>query len=338
MKNERILKALGEIDDDLVLESAPGESIKKRIPIKWLSAAASLLLAAAVGIGAWQAGLFLKNPGPETADKRWPEKQLTGGTNTSEEIAREPAWDEMTISQQFGEVEFNSARYHSQTTEIGGGRVGRALGSASLSGQDIYTNKIHTAAADIFEINGLSADCAVALMFEGREDYYVYVNHYYTPKSLGSFIDDLSLEENLFFGSAWYDFRNGDGSISLIEFVGLEDSVVWRMLLDERSLLPVDDYDKHFFITVMSISVNIPLLGYENISLGVTEDGYLTTNILGTGKAFYIGAEKAARFVDYVIENCEGYEIVSYPNQTQIPEIYQDIPATDGAVSSPHKP
>ena len=61
------------------------------------------------------------------------------------------------------------------------------------------------------------------------------------------------------------------------------------------------------------------MLGYENISLGVTENGYLTTNILNTGKAFFIGAEKAQMFMDYVIENCEGYDII-YIERDILPE------------------
>jgi len=72
---------------------------------------------------------------------------------------------------------------------------------------------------------------------------------------------------------------------------------------------------------ILGISVDIPLLGYENISLSVREDGYIVTNILNTGKMFYVGEENTQTFVDYVLTECDGYEIVyDYENAEPIPE------------------
>ena len=59
----------------------------------------------------------------------------------------------------------------------------------------------------------------------------------------------------------------------------------------------------------MSISVDIPILG-RNSSIWLTEDGYLCTNILGTGKAFYIGEEKVAEFIYYVVMHCPDRTVV----------------------------
>ena len=81
------------------------------------------------------------------------------------------------------------------------------------------------------------------------------------------------------------------------------------MLLSDTTLENVYD-DREMYVSHMGISVDIPLLGYENISLSVTEEGYLTTNILDTGKAFYIGKDKVNAFVDYVLNHCEGVELV----------------------------
>ena len=82
---------------------------------------------------------------------------------------------------------------------------------------------------------------------------------------------------------------------------------------------------------LISVSINIELLGYENISLTVTEDGYLTTNILDTGKAFFIGKEKAEEFYGYVRENCEGTEKITYI-------VNSSEPSGTGASSSAYDP
>lgn len=72
--------------------------------------------------------------------------------------------------------------------------------------------------------------------------------------------------------------------------------------------------------TLMELSVSIPLLGYENISIRVDKDGFLTTNILETGKKFYIGTEHAQAFADYVSEECDGYEVRHPSGGVPIPE------------------
>ena len=91
------------------------------------------------------------------------------------------------------------------------------------------------------------------------------------------------------------------------------------MLLSDESLVPLEDPDRLTLNGVMSVGVDIPLLGYHNITLGVTEDGYLFTNILDTAKVFDIGKEKAQQFVNYVIDNCTGYELV-YVEESMVEE------------------
>ena len=64
------------------------------------------------------------------------------------------------------------------------------------------------------------------------------------------------------------------------------------------------------FSESIDISVNIPILGYEKISISLTDKGYLLTNILDTGKGFYIGKDKVQEFLDYIKKNYDGYKIV----------------------------
>ena len=60
---------------------------------------------------------------------------------------------------------------------------------------------------------------------------------------------------------------------------------------------------------------------YENISISIREEGYIITNILSTGKMFRVGEENTKAFVDYVLDECDGYEIVYSSNPSDsIPE------------------
>lgn len=61
----------------------------------------------------------------------------------------------------------------------------------------------------------------------------------------------------------------------------------------------------------MNISVSIPLFGLGNwIAFSLSDNGYLLTYIFDSVDAFYIGKNKAENFINFIIENYEGYKIV----------------------------
>ena len=86
--------------------------------------------------------------------------------------------------------------------------------------------------------------------------------------------------------------------------------------VNEYAYLPQDPLE------ILTIGIDVPLMGLYNIVLTVCEDGYITTNILAYGSRFQIGVENTEAFVDYVLNECQGYEIVHVvdPNEEGIPE------------------
>lgn len=303
MNQEKLYESFGALDDAILERSERAGKTKKQTPwAKWCAAAACF---AAVIIGAAAQSALRTRDG-----QRWPVKELQQPhREEDEEIAVVPKWEDMSISQQYPECEFAGVRYTARVTELSARHVAEALGSAALRGYDIYSGRTYAAAASLYGISGISHDCAVALRFDGRDEYYAYVNSYYQPDTLGQFTEDLELQKNLAFGSVWYNWKKPSGKYALVEFTGLDGAAVWEMLLSDPSLAAVKDFDSRQFTNAMSISIDLPLLGYQNISLGVTADGYLTTNILDTGKAFFIGEEAVIQFMDYVFNRCEGHEI-----------------------------
>lgn len=335
MKKEKISQALGNINTKFVEEATDytsGETVKMAGRRNWLkfavAAAVFCLLAAGTVLIVQQ--VFFKQPEQIIEDNRWPIKEVEQGEARVED-ALVPNWEDMTISRQFSYVEYGNIEYSSRETQLDASHVGTSLGSVVMTGHDWITDEKHSINATLYSVAEFPQECVIAVQFEGREDYYVYVNSYYCPQTLGEFIEDLNLRENVSFGSVWYSCFYGNGEYATVEFVDLPDSVVWEMLCSDTGVKNVhQDGFGGQHPTVMSISVDIPLLGYKNISLAVTEDGYLTSNILDTGKAFYIGVDKVQAFVDYVIENCEGYQIV-YVNPSD------DIQPESGVTDAPEK-
>ena len=323
---DRMLDLIGEVDEKYIEEAAPDsisvETDRKKLikssRLRIMSIAAGLVLILGVGLALSQSGIFSSkklndsnNEEVQSDDTRWPQKvvYVDEDERGESETGIVPKWDEMAISEQFSYFNFNSAEYSTRVYSIEKTNIGEKLGEVFLKGYDIYKDIEHTSQAEVYEIIGINKECALAICFENDTEYYVYVNSWYRPETLEEFISAISLDENVSFGKVYYNYFDYENEYHSIEFEDISDELVWNMLLSDTSLKNVHE-DTHMHISEMSISVDVPLLGYDNISLSVTEDGYIVTNILNTGKCFYIGEDKVQAFVDYVLENCEGYEIV----------------------------
>ena len=352
MNGEDLFRSLNDIEDQHIEAAAP-QGGKKRRAAGWISAAACLVLAAVLGIAGWEAGIFGKQPvsegetaqpdqvvtgkteeeanlPEETAEpdagssgsqeeRRWPQKTVDASETTGSEIALLKPWEERTNPERFSEAVYRGSTYTTRNTALDAALAGEWLEDIVMETMRDDTDETVSMAASLYGVEGISADCAVAVRFEGEEEYYVYVNPGYQPKTWGAMMEDLDFKEQLSFGSAWYSFTAESGEFVTVEFIDPEDAAVWSMLLGDPSL-PNCYNEFQEYAAEISVGVDIPLLGYENISLSVTKDGYLLTNILDTGKAFYIGEEKAEAFVAYVLENCTGYELVYTGNESAQPE------------------
>lgn len=267
---------------------------RNRVLTGSVCAVASVCVVTFTGIGIRMRGMVQEETKPPFAD--------------GDEIAALPFWEDMSISQQYGTILYHGARYTTQTTALPDGMAGERIAGSQATGFDVNRDQQKQIDAELFAISGISPACAVAAKLGDSEGYYVYVNTDYRPDTLGQLIDNLDLENTLIFGSVY-----GFG----MRYEGAEHAMLWELLLSERSAENTEDIREK--LNEISVSIDIPLLGYRNISIGITAEGYLTTNILGTGKYFYLGTEKTEQFKSYVTQHCRAYEL-PVGNDVQIPE------------------
>ncbi len=223
----------------------------------------------------------------------------------------------MSISQQFYEFEYNNNKYSSRITKISKDKILKNIGNATLTGYDTYTETIYSKKGELYSIKSIDEKCAIAVKFEGDTDYYVYVNSYYRPKTLVEFMKVLNLKENTSFGTIYYNYWDKEIQENInVEFYDVYNDIIWEKLFSNLNLENIysdndtGKYTSERFSQSISISVDIPLLGYKNISVSLTDKGYMITNILDTGKGFYIGEDKVKEFLGYIKENYDGYKIV----------------------------
>ena len=228
-------------------------------------------------------------------------------------------WDERSITEKFPLININGNEYGVANTAVQSDRIGARISSLTAIGKDVYTQSEYACNAEIYEIKSISSECAAAVKYDGDESYYVCRNPYYKPDTLGQFIDDLDLKNTLTF-NAFYATREINGKMSDLEFSGWTKKRVWGLLFSDTSAKAVKDFDSMNFEMAVDSSISLKLLGYENISVSVSRDGYIITNILDTGKAFYIGKNAAENFINYLDKECKSKIIQTYdysePNST----------------------
>lgn len=310
MNEKTLLKAIGGIDDRFLMFDTQEQTDRKSIKhgAVWVVCAAAAL---AVCIGA---AVVLQHGRNEV--KSAPESSAV--TTYQSEIAYKKQWDEMTDEERYTLLEYGGKSYDSKLSAVPQEFLGEKAGSAKTVGYDLFNDKKHTLGCEVFAIDGIDQNCAVAVKYDGQESAYAFVNAYYRPQTLGQFIEDLSLEDNLVFGDIYCNYFENGEYVSM-KYTGAQGGVIWDMLLSGRAAENVYS-DNVWYDVKMDIGVDVPLLGYKNISLGVTEDGYIVTNILDTGKAFYIGKDKSETFIEYVKSECKGKVLPKESGGEDIPE------------------
>lgn len=325
MKKEKISEIISLTDDRFIEEAAVVTKKPKHI-FRYVGLAACLAVAVVAGIVISQSD-FVTPPPISTEETTGNESG--GGKNTQEivpapEIVTSPAieivteaemmlapkWEDRITSDKFPEVMLGEKTYTSQRTEIAAENIGSFISDAVMSGYDIYEDKTYTINAKVYSVKNISTDCAVAVKIGDESVYYVYINVWYTPETLGDLIDAIDMKNTVSFGKAYKNYTDYDKNehVSVV-FADFDDSIVWNMILSDTSIKNIE-YDR-FQDMLISLSVDIPLLGYKNISLGVSKDGYIVTNIMSTQKCFFIGTEKAEAFEKYISENVAFKEMVT---------------------------
>ena len=308
--DENIGEAVANAKRDIGTENK-GKRAKRKSTSGWrkvlpMAAGISLLVVGAFGFAAFK----VAHP--------WDIKVVTlegkrGEEMTYGELAVIPHWEDLTISQQYSSVEWKGMTYRSHNAEIPAERIGEFLGEVQAVGYDHYADEERRIGAKVYAVTKLAEECILAVQYEGNDIWYGLSCAYYRPETLGQFIIDMNMYEDVVFDTVHYSYDNIFGQYVSVQFDDVEKAKVHEYLLS--NLEAVNTYDQQLLHLepkrIMGISVDIPILGIENISFSICENGYIKTNILATGKLFYIGEENTQAFVDYVLNECNGYETIT---------------------------
>lgn len=319
-------KAISDIDENFLIEALPENRITVKVfPWKYIAIASSLALVICLGIMVVLFGSdFIESKTPassasnssDTEESQWEKKTVKQDNSSEIDIAKEKKWDEMDYAEKFNTIENNFTYTGAKVPEdkiIFSPANGLLNGFAQAQATDPETNTTYIEDIYIYAIEGININYAQAVKFDKDKDktYYAYVKTDNKPKTLGALSENLSLEKYISFGSAYYELNDG----KTIEFEGLDKKKVFDILFSDanksEAISNTDEFLlKNGFKKRIDISTSIDILGYHNISIALSDDGYMFTNILSTAKIFNIGKDKVQKLKSYLTSSCKGYELV----------------------------
>ena len=163
--------------------------------------------------------------------------------------------------------------------------------------KDDKMTKTAIADVEIYSIKNISSIAAVAIKFKGEEKYYFYYDKGYSSESLQGLIDDLSLSSDGLKDSVY---------IKNQKYTDIDTEKIWAMIT-ERTDIPNDFLYciEHNIVVVpkVSFSYTSPYISAITGSIGISEKGYISTNVGRNGAYFYIGEEKANEIINYICDN-----------------------------------
>ena len=341
MKEQDLLKTLGDVDEKFIDEAAPDtaekadytEIIPRKEPLYMkilpISACAALV---AIGVGA---GILINkvalNPAykmqgessyqPDIYISSAPANNSSSFTSSVSEDYRVPHWDELDINGQYTSFKWQGCAYDTAGAEISAEKLGEFLGETTASGVDEYTDEKHEITVSVYPIAKINEKTALAVQFPENEKFYVYYNQNYTPRTLGDFIDDLNLEEYLEISDTATGTSIENLYLTNRKYSDIDTSKLMEILLSGRNVPTESMFDYNTFVecdrfeAALDFAVDIPILGIENLSLEITKGGFVHTNaFFHTSTLFYLGKDKTDPFVQYVKENCPS-EILSQSDE-----------------------
>lgn len=309
MRSEKLTEAVGLVDDELLEEAADVGALKKKktMPriLRWTAAAACLCLAV---LG----GMKLAGPKkPEAPDGPvWPTRIVRETGGTQQEIAVIPHWEDMDLPQRYSSFTLDGREYSLSGSTAEFSAKGELLGKVVMSGYDIYADKEHSIDASVFTMRETDPTLALLLQFDGDETLYACLNWWYAPETLADFIRAFRLEERLQITACTLSLKQAETGRRRYVLLDADGDEIWQLLTEDTSLKNQEYDDFADYDRALSFAVSVSGFGIENKSLKLMDNGWLTTNVGETRKAFFLGEEKARAILDHAAESYEGVELV----------------------------
>ncbi len=214
-------------------------------------------------------------------------------------------WEYKTLPEKYSSVIINGKEYNLNGKPIDISFIGNALGEYTADGYDEYDKQNHQMPVEVFEINGVSKECFVAVRL--GDEYYPAESYNSAPlANLGEMLDAYNLEEYVSFNR--FSTKKG-------EFLLQDDAYIWGILNECRNAECTEEEDGGWIDLgkkKISFYFTSDALGIYKMNFNVTSSGYIETNAFGYGYTFNIGKDAAKKIISYATKNSTETEAEPY--------------------------
>ena len=243
-------------------------------------------------------------------------------------------WKDKTVPEQYPEMMIDGKQYKytlavkidplKGPSEI----IGESVGNATAFGYDEEGLR-REKACSVYLIKSLSEDYALAVKYEKdkknedeenkdeenkdedneAEKYFIFVDKSYAPSTLGDFITDANLLQNLVFdqkSSNRIEYIRAESKKSTITYrfpktddITAVTSKISDLLRSNASakIAGPENREEHDY---MRAFVSLDVIGNGLIDWVIYPDGYIIIKTPECSAGFYIGEDEAKAFIDYV--------------------------------------
>ncbi len=219
-------------------------------------------------------------------------------TTTSRELYHEIDWERKSLPGKFRSVVLEREEYDCfgeyvypfrPVEEQASTRKATKIVSDKLIEQYTPDGKVHAVYADLFSLEGFSEELVIGVKFSGDDRIFPYINVFYQPETLGELLEAIDYDNTVNFGSMTL-FRGNNFPVNDKNAKDIKDYLLSDT--DSKNLWDLTVSDNY-----VTASIYCRELGIENKSFKISEDGYITTNIIGYQYVFYVGKEEVANFL-----------------------------------------
>ena len=198
-------------------------------------------------------------------------------------------------------LNFNDKEYYNSGATVGLDAIGNEIGEYEVLDRE----KNSGGTADVLAMADVSSEFAVAVKYNGSNNYHVYRNMWYQPKTVGQLIDDYNLEKYLNIYNVVY---NGYRPEHISEKYLADKEYIWNTLFGNRDLetwgsnddaiYSISQIDRKDRYCELEVICSLPVFGRNSFALKVYMNGMVWTNMVECGTHFYIGEEKALELIE----------------------------------------
>lgn len=241
------------------------------------------------------------------------EESYVANAEDSSQNEESMTWEQLPNKDKYNVLYLEYDTYFNAKVEAAADNIEKKVGTGKVD--SVYLGKSIESMVTVYKIKSISEEFSVAVQFEGDKRYYIYYsNGNYSPGILENLINDLNLENNLNFGDVYIyqdgkyfcDFLHEDESNNSKprHYTGVSEKDIWDILLSDRDKTYWLDFSsgvEPFFrdyITIAEIEVNCPIIGYDDIGMCITSNGYLAINLTGNPGFVKLSDEQIQNFLD----------------------------------------